>query len=441
MRFAAILPLILLSLLLLAFLRTPIPAAPLADAAALGEELEAAAGAGNLAEARRLIRELGASGEAAATAWVLRSMTAFDDAEIAGDVIDALRALGVDRIGEACEAELAREKSPPIIRAVILAAVEGFDDERSERWLVEALAAKDDMVLRNAIDSLVRRRSKAGIPALIDLLDRLGGKRTTSRYAVIDALLALTGHEFETVEDWRKFWAAQGASFDPNELDTEGRTGVARKRATPRESEFFGVEVVSQRVMFVIDTSGSMVLYDEGGAEEGGSGADWRVRQRINRVRQQLKTAIAKLPAGSRFNIISFDDEVHRFSEKGIVPADANWKKKGQQFADRLIAAGATHTDEAMRAAFRDKEIDTIILLSDGAPAYRPARHNLIPEILDEVRRMNRIRKVKIYTFGFDGPGSAPPNSRQDPNRNPEPLIEFLKTLASENGGTYTSIR
>ncbi len=414
------------------------------DVESLGKELQRAAGKGDLDGARRLVRELGESGDPAATDWILKSVIIFDDAELVGNAIDALRSLGIENVAETCESYLAKSKTPPLLAAVIIVVAEGFADERSEKWLVDGLNSKSDLVLRNSIDALVVRKSKAGIPALIGKLESIGGERSTVYYAVLDGLLLLTGQEYETIEDWRKFWEIQGPTLDPANLDAgDGTTGVERKKArTPRDPEFFGVEVVSQKVMFVIDTSGSMVLYDEGGGEEGGGkGASWQQRQRIKRVRDQLKAVIQKLRTNSRFNIISYSDQLQNFNEKGIVPASGTWKKKAVQFADGLKANGFTHTDEAMRAAFQDKSIDTIMLLSDGAPVHDGSQENLIPRILDDVRKMNRVRKVKIYTFGFDGPGVTPPNSKQPPNANPAPLVEFLTRLAEDNGGTYTSIR
>jgi hypothetical protein len=327
---------------------------------------------------------------------------------------------------------------------VIIAVAQGLEDERTERWLLDCLGAKSDLVVRNAIEGLVARRSKAAIPALIDKLAGLGGKRSTISYAVLDALVALTGREFDLIEDWRKFWEMNGAGLDPKALDDDDEsTGVARRqRAAAREPEFFGVEVVSQKVMFVIDTSGSMLMYDEGGDAAGSGEPVHQRRQRMRRVREQLSEAVRRLPGGSRFNIVSFDDKVLTFHEKGIVPANPDWKKKAIGYIERLQANGATHTDDALRAAFRERSIDTIFLLTDGAPAREDSEGiDLRGRIVEEVRQLNRIRKVKIYTFGFNGPGTPPPGMQLRGRQDPDSYVAFLKQLAEENGGTFTAIQ
>ena len=69
-------------------------------------------------------------------------------------------------------------------------------------------------------------------------------------------------------------------------------------------------------------------------------------------------------------------------------------------------AEAQTHTDEALRAAFAEKDVDTIYLLSDGAP-YKLEHGSsvsvkFIQDIIAWVARENRFRKVKIHTFGFE---------------------------------------
>ena len=194
--------------------------------------------------------------------------------------------------------------------------------------------------------------------------------------------------------------------------------------------------------MFVIDTSGSMQLWDPGKGESGGS-AQWRERQRIVRVKKQLSRAISELKKSSKFNIIGFSNRILEFSpKKGILPAAPGPKKKAIKWVSGLQALGLTHTDDAMKAAFKDKKIDTIMLLSDGAPTRQGGNSNqIIQQILRDVKKWNKIRKVKIYTFGFEGPGKFPPNSgQQGQPGSSQAFSDFLKKLSGENGGTHTSI-
>ena len=97
----------------------------------------------------------------------------------------------------------------------------------------------------------------------------------------------------------------------------------------------------------------------------------------------------------------------------------------------------------ALMEAFKDFRADTIILLSDGAPRKRGQEvSDLIPQILELVRNQNYLRKLKIFTFGFEGEGEWPPGSRygRQPHDDPALLVSFLTDLAKEHGGKYTPI-
>ena len=66
--------------------------------------------------------------------------------------------------------------------------------------------------------------------------------------------------------------------------------------------------------------------------------------------------------------------------------------------------------------------IDTIFFLSDGAPSV--GKHIDTGEILAQIRRLNKSRKIKIHVIAlanFD--------------------IKFLKELAQQNGGIYKSFK
>ena len=71
----------------------------------------------------------------------------------------------------------------------------------------------------------------------------------------------------------------------------------------------------------------------------------------------------------------------------------------------------------------------------------------LIPAILRQVKKVNRLRRVRIHTFGFTGgagqwpPGSKYSGGRAPKEEPPEVLEAFLKRLAEENGGRFTPIR
>src|SRR5262249_27515374 len=98
--------------------------------------------------------------------------------------------------------------------------------------------------------------------------------------------------------------------------------------------------------------------------------------------------------------------------------------------------SGSTYIDGALEMAFKlagmgiiDKAytpitVDTIFLLSDGAPTDNkdPSKDMDPKEILEHVREWNKQRRVVINCVGIDNVVQG---------------ITFMKALAAQNGGTY----
>jgi Ca-activated chloride channel family protein len=132
----------------------------------------------------------------------------------------------------------------------------------------------------------------------------------------------------------------------------------------------------------------------------------------------------------SRFSVVAFSEDVMRFSPS-LVKARGPILKKALKFVDGLRAGGETNSYGALEAAFSDREVDTIYLLSDGSPTV--GKETSLTLILDAVTRWNRYRGTRIHCIGLFA-GDAP---RQDLPQ----AREFLRRLAHANQGRYTEIR
>lgn len=337
---------------------------------------------------------------------------------------------------------LGKKKTPHLHLSVIMMVAAQLDDPRSEDWIIAGLGHKLRPVRSAAVEAARFRKSKKAIPHIIEIIGEKNVKLTKLNYDARLALIALTGRDFADVEDWRNFWEGNKDSLDPKKLEGEGKTQV--KLEDPDLPKFFGVEVVSDRICFVIDISGSMQKWDEGG-EEGGKGSSWEVRQRIRRTQVQLSNAIRKLSGKARFNVVAFNDKATTLFKKGLSPASGGNKGKAMKWVKKLAADRGTDTGLALREAFKDPNVDTIVLLTDGAPhTQQGTPDKLIPLVEEELKDLNRLRKVRIFTFGFTGHGEWPPGSRYagTPGADPDPdmLTRFLKGIAKENNGEYKRI-
>ena len=175
--------------------------------------------------------------------------------------------------------------------------------------------------------------------------------------------------------------------------------------------------IYSERVIFILDKSGSM---DTG---TGGKMTRWQA------AKWQLKIALENLSDRSYFNIIGFSRDVVPF-KKSLVKSQKRNLEKAFKFIDGLEVGGETNIYGALQAAFQDPEMDTIYLLSDGAPTV--GEIDAPSMIRDMVSGWNRDRMAIIMSIGFF-PGEVAAEDKEEARR-------FLQLLATENDGDYKEI-
>jgi hypothetical protein len=355
-----------------------------------------------------------------------------DDSKAAADLIlKAALAVPTGKVFTATAVALARMTSSEAVEAmsarvrkkgghagVKILCIDGLaehSDATSGEALGAALSDKRPEVLRAAVAAIKKRKETEAVPGLIDLLERLRKKPDMLLLNEVNTALAdITGRYFEAIEDWRKFWEVKKGSFRPGTGDalpagakkTGERDGDGSKAPT-----FFGTEVRSERLVFVIDTSGSM---------EG---------DRLAKCKEQLKGCIKGLSPRSRFTLVSFSHTMKVWSPK-LMAANPKNKERAYGFVDGLKASGNTFTLTALMNGFEVEGADAMVLLSDGMPTETDNKGETITDatILEKVDGENRFKKWRIDTFGFEGVAGGS-------------LSKFMRELAEANGGTFTPIK
>ena len=359
----------------------------------------------------------------------------------------ALEAIGSLENPEAVAALIKNYKKARSLEDKVL-LLDSFGYRNDKPTGEEVLASFGNKLLRIRLTGLRaagRRKLKGAVGPLIALVEAQTKERDLLWLEGRRALLKITGQDFETGADWKKWWDAERESFDPDEApDEDGRTVVVKKAGD--SVEFFGTEIFSRNLIFVIDVSGSMAMFDQGKLKR--KEAE-KARIRLDRARKQLLSAIESLPKTARFNIIVYSNKVTAW-QKGLKPASKSAIKSAGRFVKEFLARGATYTDDALKRAFEDSEADTIVLLSDGAPTKPdfPSDY-LIGEILKDIANRNAARQMRINTFGFEGTGLWPdkiPGQPSGPRATPtvkdvETFTGFMKQLAEENHGTFRPIK
>ena len=208
---------------------------------------------------------------------------------------------------------------------------------------------------------------------------------------------------------------------DPRAISKDDLVKAAEARELRRlqqrtvTAKFFGIRIISHRVIFIIDTSGSMVDRVHG-RMVGRRGAT-----RIDVAKEELSKSIKALGDGALFNIYSFSSGVGRWLKKGITSASDSSRKSALTFVERLGAGGATNLYDTIKLAFEDPDVDTLYVLSDGEPT---AGAEIDPHrIRDDVKFWNRHRRIKIHTIAVGG------------------TLEILEWLAADSGGEHVKMR
>jgi len=207
-----------------------------------------------------------------------------------------------------------------------------------------------------------------------------------------------------------------------------------------RSSEtFYGLKTEGQKVVFVIDISGSMEGKNEGSLQDratglavqtggnaigntiGGQLGSFVGQQTTSEVtklggaKREIIPAIQGLPATSSFAIITFGNQAKPWL-LGMAEASGKNTAVATAMVKDLEANGGTPARQALEEAFKFTDATMFFFVSDGQPTDASAA-----DILTYVRGANAARHVVISTVGL--------GADQDER--------FLTALAAENGGHY----
>lgn len=267
-----------------------------------------------------------------------------------------------------------------------------------------------------ALRGLASMRDVRAIPLIIEQMKSEEGRMLVE---FADVLFELTGKPYRTaMHSWEAWWKNEGAGFEiisTTELEKAREAEELRRLKQITNVKFFGIRIISHRVIFIIDVSGSM--NEEMRARYVGEGGTTRIEV----AKRELTKCIDGLDIEALFNIITFSDGVNRWLQEGIAGSDEKSREEAREHVSRLGAGGATNLYDALRTAFDDPDVDTIFVLSDGEPNV--GKQTDITVIRDHVRSWNEHRGVVINTIGIGG------------------SFDVLEWLAEDSAGTHVRFR
>jgi hypothetical protein len=273
--------------------------------------------------------------------------------------------------------------------------------------------------------ALGRLKSVGAIGPLLDALEGEDGRLRTDAESALKLLTAMNFNGNITL--WRRWWkdnkdgftVADGPKKSDEEIALEG-VGMT----------FFGLRSESNRVLFILDASGSMEFSMTSRAN-----ASSEEDSRLAVAKRELLKALGGVKDGANFNFVVYAADVWTWSDDPV-KMDADARAEAEEFIDKIDAAGGTNIWGSLEmglnmakgkkskkgpAKWVNPNYDTIFFLSDGEPSIGVSIDR--EEILDMVRELNETLGLVINTIGL--------STDQD--------AVLLRRLAEENNGTYAA--
>lgn len=367
--------------------------------------------------------------------WRVRQVSALACAEWHKNLQDERSTIRLFRTLEG----LAKDPEPRVRRAVA-SALFAFKRAEAAPALKRCLNDPDWRVRAAAIESVRKTPTDQSVDMLVARLKKEKGRLEDD---LNKALQEITGQKFRWVDQWEGWWKGNGRRLPPKGASTDPNAPDDPKKKRKADHKFYGIRSRSDRIIYIIDMSGSMKKEVEElkkGPVTGKKKSDTPVggKTRWQVASNELKRALSNLPRTAYFQIIFFNHSVQPWKSEMVEASPAN-KKLAIDYVNNTKPRGATFTMGALRKAFgmagaeiskgstrgSAPTVDTIFLLSDGGPtdAKMSGAAPMDPDpILEQVVQWNKDLGVVIHTIAVhtDKVGTY-----------------FLKQLAAQNKGQF----
>lgn len=306
------------------------------------------------------------------------------------------------------------------VRVLSVDALSDINDRSLVDLVAPLLKDEDKRVQVSAVRALMLHGGRDVMEPLIEALDY-----TTARVKddVADALARLTSRDFGPFSaQWDSWWNVNKDTITDAQLVPLSASEFSALKDSSQEKAtllYHGLRVLSDYVAFVIDTSQSMKreytpkkgskkkLRARTEVVETDPKKDPNKKMRIVVAKDELAQVIKGLQDGKSFNIVGFDTFTADFNTnvlngngETLARMEPIARAKAMAFVRDMKPGGLTNLSGALKTAFGYGDVDTVFLLSDGAPEGGGITDH--EELLRAVRRWNRLSKIKINVIGFD---------------------------------------
>ncbi len=286
--------------------------------------------------------------------------------------------------------------------------------------------------------------SMESVDPLIVRMEQESGRVRDDIYA---ALKRITRDDLgRNPENWRKWWDSAKASSPGGGLP--GRPALPDETKKPKGPDpndpratrdsapapYFGVEIYSNRVAFVLDTTETMLtLFNPDPTGPQALARAYVGRDKLTICKEEIAQALGGLDPRSHFNIITFGMQIRPYKQNPV-PASKGNVDDAIGFLRSLAGAGRTNYYGALKAAldigdepdtdanFRATP-DVVTFLTDGMPN----EGDIIDAdtLLEWYTGLNRYSRVKTHTITFGLVNTDVP---------------LLRGMADRNWGKFTIV-
>jgi hypothetical protein len=269
-------------------------------------------------------------------------------------------------------------------------------------WPIRIACARGLGAQRADVDA-----ARAAVAALVPALAAEHRLRVAEELST--ALFELTGIDFGPAPDrWTAWLDEAGATFVPPERPPR------RAHIVPggTRADLLDLPTASDHVTFVLDGSHSMNDPIQFGFEV--------TKQKA--LLDAFERALNRLPEPSWANVIAFGTVPTAYKSE-LFKTTPSARRAAVRFLAKRFPDGRTNIYDSLVLAFEDREVDTLVLVTDGAPSEgaRTTRTG----ILDGLHELNRNRLVRVHTVEIGARNTS------------QRWRGFLGEIAAATGGHY----
>ncbi len=270
------------------------------------------------------------------------------------------------------------EDLPAQIASIDLAVRTAGDDKPSLVGFLSGKASRPERAVRSAAQAALADLAASGdrgaVSALVGRLELEANERLG--WELVSTLRRVSGLAHgRDVRPWRDWSAALDESWRPASGDGRSNgVGAGETRAA-----FVGLPLLSTRLAFLIDFSGSTWAERSGG------------KTRKQRLDAELRSTLERLDEGSHFDLVPYTDRPWPW-KGSLVPADERTVEKALAWFEKQNQHGVGDFLGAALATLSLDEADTMVVLTDGAPTG--GEHWNLRLIVPWLLERNRFRRV-----------------------------------------------